>query len=192
MGDTALASACAAGPSGRVYAIEAHARTYKFLVENILLNESLCIVPICSAVGSHRGVARMSDRRHDDMNRIGEGSLSVQVNQLDSLVPSQRPYALVKIDVEGYEKFVLEGAGGVLSRTDCAYIEVADEHFAHFGYTTSDVIDVLCQYGFQCCRFTSANALERLPRDFRASRCENIVAIRSVSDFYQRTGWHVS
>ncbi len=189
IGDTVLAAAVQVGPSGKVVGIEPHPRTFGFLKENVALNHVRNVQLINVAVGANPGTAKFSDDRCDDMNRIDGGSLQVPVARLDDLVQDDRPVALLKVDVEGYEKFVFEGARELLKRTRCVLFEVSSLHFARFGYTTQDVLTLLERTGFNVFRLSGARGIRSVTVDFDTESYENLIALRDVDDFARRTGW---
>ena len=189
IGDTVLTAAIQVGPTGHVIGIEPHPRTFRFLQENLALNGIGNVEVINVAAGAAPGIARFSDDRRDDMNRIDGGSLQVAVKRLDDLVMAGRPVALLKVDVEGYEKFVLDGAPNLLSRTSCVHFEVSSLHFPRFGYTTRDLLTLLQGAGFRLFRLLPPTGFEPIGLGFDTEPFENLVALRDVDDFASRTGW---
>ena len=191
VGDTVLTSATRVGPEGHVIGIEAHPRTFTFLQENVNLNGLANVTLVNSAVGASSGNVRFSNDRRDDMNRIDGGDLEVGMARVDDFVGNTDAIALMKIDVEGYEKFVLEGAAQTLSRTACVHIEVSALHFRRFGYTTRAVLDLLTGSGLQLFRLLEPNGLVAVSADFDPELFENVVALRNIEDFARRTGWEL-
>jgi len=191
IGETVLTAAIRVGSSGRVIGIEPHPRTFRFLADNLRLNGVANVDLINRAVGAVSGVVQFSDDRRDDMNRVGGGDIQVPVETLDSLVPAGAAIALLKVDVEGYERFVFEGAPEVLARTACVFFEVSGPHFATFGYRTADVLDLLLASGFHLFRVAGARALRAIGRDFDTAALENLVALRDLDEVRRRTGWTV-
>lgn len=57
------------------------------------------------------------------------------------------PYFL-KIDVEGAEYLVLQGAESTLKNTEVIYFECNEVHFKHFDYTAKDMYDFLIRQNF--------------------------------------------
>ncbi|MEQ2005880.1 MAG: FkbM family methyltransferase [Limisphaerales bacterium] len=192
IGDTVLTSALRAGTQGHVVGIEAHPRTFEFLQDNLRLNRVVNVTAIHSAVGASSGTLRFSDDRRDDMNRVDGGQLEVPVARLDNLVTDNLPVNLLKVDVEGYEKFVFEGATEVLKRTDCVFFEVSSLHFARFGYTTRELLELLASAGFRLYRSSGSAALVTITTEFDTEEFENLVALRDDAAFVQRTGWTIS
>lgn len=191
IGETALAAAVRVGPAGEVVAIEAHPRTFAFLRDNVALNRAANVRLVHSAAGAERGSVRLTDDRRDDMNHVDRGGLEVAIDRLDALVPGDAPIALLKVDVEGYEKFVLEGAAAVLARTGCAFVEVSALHFRGFGYGTRAVLELLDAAGLRPCRIAGAS-LVRVGAGYDTEAAENIVALRDEADFARRIGWPIS
>lgn len=189
IGDTVLAAAVQVGPSGHVIGIEPHPRTFKFLQQNVALNGACNVELINVSAGSAPGTARFSDDRRDDMNRVDGGRLQVPMKRLDDLVPHSEPVALLKVDVEGYEKFVFEGAPDVLKRTCCVHFEVSALHFAGFGYTTRDLLTLLRDAGFSLFRLSAPREFTPAATSFETEPIENLIALRDADAFARRTGW---
>ena len=150
VGANTLAAAALVGANGTVVAVEPHPRTAQFLRRNIDLNGFGNIATYQCAVGERPAVARLTDRDSDDLNEIAaEGGIEVQLATLDDLL-AEHPGTidLLKIDVEGYERFVFAGARATLARTREVYFECLDASFAHFGYAVSDVVSDIEAHGF--------------------------------------------
>jgi len=191
VGDTVLTSALRVGEHGHVWAIEPHPRTFRFLTENLSLNRVSNVEPINCAVGSEAGQANLSDDRRDDMNRISTTGLVVPVRRLDDVVRYEGEFALLKIDVEGYELPVVAGAHTILSRTKCIHFEVAREHFARFGYTIRDLLESLESHGFELFRCPRAGLIERIDSNYDTAEVENLIGTRDRVDFVLRTNWEL-
>lgn len=191
IGETVLTAAIRVGSRGRVLGIEPHPRTFRFLQDNVRLNGVANVDLVNRAVGAVSGVVQFSDDRRDDMNRVGGGDIQVPVERLDSLVPADAAIALLKVDVEGYERFVFEGAPQVLTRTACVFFEVSGPHFAAFGYRTQDVLAILLASGFRLFRVAGPRALRAVGCDFDTAALENLVALRDLDEARRRTGWTV-
>jgi FkbM family methyltransferase len=192
IGDTVLASALQVGKTGHVVGIEAHPRTFSFLQDNLRLNRVANVLAIQSAVGTGSGTIQFSDDRLDDMNRVGGGNLEVPVERLDKLVPDNLPVNFLKVDVEGYEKYVFEGAPNLLKRTECVFFEVSSIHFARFGYTTRDLLELLVNDGFLLFRISGSATLTAISTEFDTAEFENLIALREDTAFRRRTGWTIS
>lgn len=186
VGALSLVASTAVGPSGRVVAIEPHPRTFEYLRKNINLNRRENITALNYAVGAAAGTLSFSDLAADDRNAVGEqGPLNVRAETLDAIL-SEWPgsIAFLKVDVEGFEKYVFEGARCVLERTDCVYFEADERNYSRYGYSTADIIALLKQHGFQTARLSGAD-LEPVGRDYTAVGLENLIATRNLSHAVQ-------
>jgi FkbM family methyltransferase len=115
-----LLASTRAGPSGMVYAFEPQERNLQFLRRHMALNQVQNCVILPSAVCNSEGTRRFSAAPWDlAMGRLfPEGELVVPCTTLDACVYGEkrfRPPNILKIDVEGAELEVLEGASRVLS-----------------------------------------------------------------------------
>ena len=192
IGETVLTASTRVGAQGHVLGIEPHPRTFRFLQDNVQLNGVSNVALINRAAGAASAVVTFSDDRRDDMNRVGGGDIRVPVDLLDALVPDGGSIALLKVDVEGYERFVFEGAPKVLRRTACVFFEVSGPHFARFECRTSEVLDLLLAAGFQLFRVAAPGSLSPISRDFDTDGFENLVALRDVADGRRRSGWVIA
>ena len=191
IGGTALAAAAAVGERGRVIAFEPHPRTFRYLLGNLALNHAGNVRPHNLALGKASGTVRFANRGSDDQHSVVAGcdGIEVRVERLDGVLAGQGPIALLKIDVEGYERFVLQGAEGLLGGTACVYFEVDEAHFARHGYATDDLLGLLRRAGYTILRLEEGRRVARVPAGFTATACENLIAVRSVPDFLRRTGF---
>lgn len=179
VGTLTIIGAHQVGDCGTVYSYEPHPKTFRFLSENILLNGVDNVRALNCALGTQSGQVSFSDRSADDKNSVTDnGAIQVPLRTLDSLVPDA-PISLLKIDVEGYEKFVLSGAGRVLDNTSNVMIEVSERHFESFGYTTKDIIQKLESHGFQCLRLSETPSL--VGADYVPKRTENLLASKAIN-----------
>jgi len=96
--------------------------------------------------------------------------------------------ALMKIDVEGYEKFVLEGAERMLKKTKCVYFESWDTFFEKYGYTSAAIFKILWHNSFEIFKIIGEKAICRMTSGYRSNKRENLLAIRDLDNFLKRTG----
>jgi FkbM family methyltransferase len=186
IGNLAIAASIAVGPEGAVYAIEGHPRTFRYLEGNIRLNRAGNIRSYNAAIGARDGVAVLSDKHCDDQNAIiGAGpGVVVPIRRLDSLLQLGN-IDLLKIDVEGYELFVLQGAEKILEGTECIYCELSEDNFRNHGYTSRDVIGFLKVHGFEIYKIEERQLLPVFD-DFVAESLVNVIALKSIAAFMKR------
>lgn len=191
IGDTALTASLCVGPTGHVWSVEPHPRTFRFLETNLKLNRVTNVQVLNFAVGETLGEVTFTDDRRDDMNRVGAGAFRVPIRRLDDLVACRDPIALLKVDVEGYEKPVFAGAPGILENTHCLHFEVSRAHFSWFGYEISDLLQLLESSGFNLFRLESNGSLQTINARFETDAVENLIGLRSAAEFVERTGWKI-
>lgn len=150
VGRHTLCAARCVGPGGSVVSFEPHPRVFGFLTENIGLNRFENVTAHNAALGDSEGEVHISDEANHDANSIAtDGSgIPTPVHRLDDVMPPELPVRMLKIDAEGYEKFVLDGAPRVLERTDCIFIEVGNPGAARFGYDAADLVEQIRSCGF--------------------------------------------
>jgi FkbM family methyltransferase len=188
-----LISSATIGEQGKVYSIEAHPETYKALCGNVKFNGFNNVKTYHLAIGERQGYITFSDKKQDDRNSVISGGKGVRVemNQLDNIDIGESSIALLKVDVEGYEKFVLEGADRLLENILCIYYESAESHFQEFGYSCVELHGILREKGFNLFRFANDRVLW-IDKSYISENAENIIAVRNIDDFRKRTGLEVS
>jgi FkbM family methyltransferase len=122
-----------AGPAGKVLAIEPEPQNLKLLRQNITINNLKNVVVHPCALGANEGTVMLglykpSNRgRHSIVDAAAKSRIKVPVRTLDDLAKvsetSGKSWSLVKIDVEGYEAFVLDGATETLPRIETLVME---------------------------------------------------------------------
>ena len=192
IGQLALFGAKCVAPGGIVYAIEAHPTIFGYLRRHTEMNDAPNVTLIHAAVGEKEGSINFSDMAADDGNHVvpsGSG-LTVPMHTLDSLIPAGTAVKLLKIDVEGYEKLVFEGAPRVLAATECVFFESSSLLFERYGYGCEDVYALLRNAGFTLFRWRGKGIVETLPPGYASGvATENLVAVRDRDSFLRMTGF---
>ena len=117
-GYVTLCAARQVGPAGSVHAFEPSARNRRLLSRHVAWNGFANVVIHPFALSSYNGDATFGGTDTSKMLHLGGGSERVEVRTADSLVASGAIPAptFVKIDVEGAEADLLQGAGDLLRR----------------------------------------------------------------------------
>ena len=119
VGYFSLLAAVLAGEEGKVVAFEPLPRNTEFLKKHIAMNELSTIQVVEAAVSSHSGEAFFDFGASTAMGHLSEnGGLRVQMVSLDEMVSKGElpPPDHIKIDVEGAEFDVLQGAEQVINQ----------------------------------------------------------------------------
>ncbi len=120
VGIYSLLASLRVGASGMVYAFEPLKRNLQYLRRHLELNNVQNCLILETAVGNIEGTRRFSAASWDfSMGRLSaEGEILVPSTTLDSCIYGEkglRPPNIIKIDVEGAEFEVLQGASRALS-----------------------------------------------------------------------------
>ena len=136
----------------RSIAIEPIPNTFNYLKRNIelnALNEKVKLFNV--GVSDKRGKLFFTNNK-DSMNHVVEkgspNSIEVQVFPIDELIDEKVDF--IKIDVEGYEKFVLNGANRLLGEQDLNVVQIEINSLGDkFNSYNQDIHDTLIYYGFK-------------------------------------------
>lgn len=166
------------GATTQVHAFEPYPRVFEYLQANAHLNRLPNLYLYNYALGEMAGEVCFTDLHTDDLNRVAvdlqsESVLRVPMRPLDSFEWTQQPLTLIKLDVEGYEQFVLRGAEQALSRTQLLYLEVCDAHTEQYGYAVGDMAAFLQERDWMLYQVEGVNPLR----------------LRPVVDFYTGAQW---
>lgn len=163
VGSYTILACSAIGASG--YAFEPVASTYKRLTENIRLNHLEDRVQ-CFNIGVGREQGRLAfTSKMDTTNHAlapgehSDNTINVEVSTLDAELEGEWP-SLIKIDVEGYETPVLEGAFETLKKqTLHSVIMELNGSGGRYGFDESRILEMMCDHGFGTCSY---NPLDRI------------------------------
>jgi len=145
-----------AGPHGRVFAFEPHTKTCAALEQNVSrwrTNRTLASIEIArAALSDHEGTAMLHEPAGFERNAglaslarapaSGSESMEVELRRLDSaMAPAPASIGMIKVDVEGHELAVFEGAGAMLLRRTIR--DVVFEEFAPYPAPTHRMLEQL-------------------------------------------------
>lgn len=109
------------GPTGKVYAYEPQRAIFHILCANLAINSIYNVYAKQIGIGAESGFLNIPPLDYTAVNNFGGLSLSenslgetVQINKLDDEQINAAHF--LKIDVEGMEESVLNGASGLISR----------------------------------------------------------------------------
>lgn len=191
VGMVTLAAAAEVGEVGQVYSFEPHPKVCSYLKSNVEMNSFGQVKVFNLALGEKSGKLHFTDMKQDDRNRInsdgdGEG-VEVEVKTLDEVSAGVDEISLLKVDVEGYEKFVFKGAAETLRKSRVVYYECYEKNFNNFGCRGDEVHDIVSSAGFEL--FTLEDGkLTGLTMSTGGDKVENIVAVKDRGELAARTG----
>jgi FkbM family methyltransferase len=181
----------AVGANGKVFAFEPTQITYNTLTENVALNSLTNVVTLPYALSNHNGQVRLYHDVDASRNSFGETRLTnvasayeeVSTRTLDSLIAELHLEALdfVKIDVEGAEPLVFEGARNTLARfRPTILFEVSPKALAALGFRCESPLEILSDLSYRFYELDSGKLTEikRCPTE----KITNLWAIHSSRD----------
>jgi len=191
IGTVTLRSSLIVGITGMIYSIEPHPKIFHFLKENISLNHFRNIKTFNVALGSYSGNTLFSNKKSDELNTIitNESGLNIPIQRLDELI-NLTNISLLKIDVEGYEKFVLIGTTKLFKHIKCIIFESWAK--SNYNYSFVSVYDLLVNNNFQLFRFSGISQISLISRDYQHhSNTEDLLGIKNLDDFLLRTKYTI-
>jgi FkbM family methyltransferase len=146
IGDHTLAYCNAVGKKGRVYAFEPNPRAFECLehncpaAKNYNCGLSNIEESVCYSSDSNAGAGRITNNSNDN-------AIEIKIIALDSLNLSALDF--FKIDVEGYELNVLQGAQKTISKfRPTFWIEINVGALAQQNKTPQDILDFLNKFNY--------------------------------------------
>jgi len=172
------------------YCFEPVPATYSRLVDNIRLNNLQDKIHCMNiGIGEHEGNIRFTSSLDCGNhvvaeNEIGEDFIDVKVNTLDSILKYESPF-FIKVDVEGFETPVLNGALKTLSNKElCAVIMELNGCGERYGFNESEILHMMHKHSFSGYSYDPFRR-ELIALDDKNLKSGNILFIRNkgiVSD----------
>ena len=179
------------GETGLVIACEPEKTSFQRLVSNIYLN-NLSDRMLCmnTAVGSTwaRGLINFhkTDDSQNSVTAFGkfqkhtskQNKQGIVISPLDSFTEKFESIGLLKIDVEGAELAVLQGAKRTLKKTRAVCIELFDPNLIAFGTTAKEILLLLTNLDFHVYRYLHGQ-FEKVSVSDSFPACHNVIAIHN-------------
>ena len=155
------------GPKGRVYAFEPDSVNFTRLEDHLAQNRIQNVTSINYALGESETRAALvrdlsdSSRCHLSSTASADGcSSAVSVMSLDHFAAKEDLESLdfLKVDVEGYEFFLLKGARDLMRRgmIKTMQLEFEPGNLRSSGATDWDILDLLNESGYRRCRWSKS------------------------------------
>ena len=141
-GMLSLAFSLWTGPEGHVFSFEANPENALTLQANMFSNKISNCSCYFTAIGDHTGSINISGESADPNGDHGRETPMTaldhfcEINQIDRV-------NLVKIDVEGFELQVLEGARRLLSGNPKLAIEIHQDHLKNFDASAKKIFELV-------------------------------------------------
>ncbi|MEP7340417.1 MAG: FkbM family methyltransferase [Acidobacteriota bacterium] len=194
-----LIAARCVGANGQVHAFEPVGKTYERLVDNVKVNRLINVTCHRLALSDKDGEAVMTIATdgHDAWNSLGKpymgdsfDSETIITRTLDSFLDE---YSLlnkvkaIKVDVEGWEAYVLAGGMKTLSSAQAPLIivEFTEEAAALANSSCSTVYDNLKQLGYQMFRLNDGIANFELLPPLDTFPNINVIATKNPAELNQ-------
>lgn len=151
------------GDEGAVIAVEAQRLMYQLVHANAAINRCPNIVPVHAAAGPDHGSVKMYPISYDTSRNLGalgidindehdnEGEVIEQLS-VDHILQTHgqgRRTSFVKIDVQSYELFVIQGMDAVLTHDKpTIFVEISPYWMDRAGYDYREIYHLLGRYGY--------------------------------------------
>ncbi|MEQ8541429.1 MAG: FkbM family methyltransferase [Coleofasciculus sp. D1-CHI-01] len=163
------------GLKGHVYAFEPGQSELELLRHNISINNLNNVTIVECAVGNTTGTAQLAISCDGAMNSLAKTNhpwqcierwQSVKIISLDNFIQEYgiKKVDFIKIDVEGAEKLVFEGANRILSSDQeiIVMFEAYELNVNSFGYSVQEFIENLINSGMYLYYLNKLNYLTRI------------------------------
>lgn len=127
------------GPEGKVVAFEPSPPNFAILEKNVRLNRLKNVLPTREAVGAESGTITF-DESSTAVTVRGKG-VDVKVTRLDDYADLNPTF--LKIDVEGFEMHVLQGAKTILSKRPKLALELHTELLPRYGASLDGILSLI-------------------------------------------------
>lgn len=136
----------------RVYSFEPQKSIHELQKNNLQLNGITNVELFNMGLGNENGLCELAPidygcRGNAGDVSIGQGGERIEVRTIDSL--SFEYVSHMKIDVQGYEKFVLEGGQETMTRCKpMLIVEFEDQQLAKFQYDSRQLFELIRNMGY--------------------------------------------
>ena len=157
------------GPEGRIFSFEPSPKTFARLKENVEVNNIRTIKPINIGLSNKEDILHInvSENGYDAWNSFAHSddgkfhtTAEARVRKLDDVIKEEGigEVSLVKLDVEGWEKFVLFGGEHFFkTQSPVVMVEFTESNTFAAGYHVQELFDILQGWGYQWYRYKDSS-----------------------------------
>lgn len=199
IGEYTLLAAQKVGSTGQVHAFEPQSHIFPILKHNVEINElsnvKLNRSAVCDRIGELEfeinDMPAMSSLRKYTTSNNSANIVPVPSTSLDEYWSNNEDKIdLIKVDVEGAEKFVFQGAKSLLSLPDDQaptwIFEYAPNSYINFDYHPSEIFDLLKEYGYSVWQYYGAGKIREFEPNISHPDIINLIAAKGTSAFPEK------
>ena len=185
------------GKTGHVWSFEPNPAVFEELQSNIRLNRCRNVTCFNLALGSRAMRAPLYLSAHDVASSLARTAhttsttVEVAVETLDDLARQHGigRVDLIKIDAEGAELPIIQGARHLIEQCTPALILELSDHFEAFSYSRDDFCRALAGMEYGLFAVSESRPLERYARSDTPAEFEDVLAVhRSRLELFRATG----
>jgi FkbM family methyltransferase len=144
------------GNSGKVYAIEPDPRNLELLRKNIQINDLYNVEVFDCVISNRTGIENFylsKTSSHNSLIPISKtyGEIKVKAYTVDDFLKEKGIHSVdaIRMDVEGAEGKVIDGASSTLEKTKVLFVEIHPQLVRMTGYSVKWIMDKLKSLGFE-------------------------------------------
>jgi FkbM family methyltransferase len=195
IGEYTLLAAHAVGESGQVHGFEPQPGIFPILRDNVQMNRLRNVTLNCKAVSNSIGEVefevfsepsissirkQVASASAEQLVKVATISLDVYWSQQDAKID------LIKVDVEGAEKLVFEGAEGLMSLPASTapvwLFEYSPSAYAGFGYLASDLLNLLSRHNYQVWQYEGDGKITDFDPSIPVTQIINLIAAKDKNE----------
>ncbi|RUT00244.1 hypothetical protein DSM106972_076920 [Dulcicalothrix desertica PCC 7102] len=196
IGEYTLLAAQVVGESGQVHGFEPTPKLFPILSENVRMNNLRNVHLNCMAVSDRTGdiefevfddpsissIRKQVTSGSEQLVKVATTSLDAYLSQINTKVD------LIKVDVEGAEKLVFEGAEKLMSLPSSEapvwLFEYSPHAYQSFGYLASDLFKLLHHHNYNILQFADNGEIKDFDPSIVVNKVINLIATKDKTRFF--------